>query len=98
MQAEEIRTEYINRPAFPEKNEETLRTSSHEETRLSQDHSGDEKTAKRPERNAIKIRDGNFFWTAQPEKKKATPQKQLVHLKDINLSIKKGKFVAVIGE
>jgi len=48
-------------------------------------------TEKTENDEAIKIKNGNFLWTPKTEQ-------QNYILKDINMQIKKGSFVAILGE
>lgn len=49
------------------------------------------------EREAISIERGNFYWD-RDDKDHDEAEQQVCHLQDLNVSINKGEFVAIVGD
>ena len=50
------------------------------------------------EREAISIENGNFYWDRDDREDTSAAESQVCHLVDMNVSINKGEFVAIIGD
>jgi ABC-type multidrug transport system fused ATPase/permease subunit len=49
------------------------------------------------EREAISIENGNFYWD-RDDKEHEEGEQNICHLQDINVSVNKGEFVAIVGD